>query len=32
MTRIAVYLTGSIAAYKGIEVVRGLQKWDMRFA
>lgn len=26
MTRIAVYLTGSIAAYKGIEVVRGLQK------
>ncbi len=26
MTRIAVYLTGSIAAYKGSEVVRGLQK------
>jgi phosphopantothenoylcysteine decarboxylase/phosphopantothenate--cysteine ligase len=26
MTKIAVYLTGSIAAYKGIEVVRGLQK------
>lgn len=26
MARIAVYLTGSIAAYKGIEVVRGLQK------
>ncbi|MBB1080165.1 bifunctional phosphopantothenoylcysteine decarboxylase/phosphopantothenate--cysteine ligase CoaBC [Limosilactobacillus sp. STM2_1] len=26
MTRIAVYLTGSIAAYKGIEVVRELQK------
>lgn len=26
MAHIAVYLTGSIAAYKGIEVVRGLQK------
>lgn len=26
MAKIAVYLTGSIAAYKGIEVVRGLQK------
>lgn len=26
MANIAVYLTGSIAAYKGIEVVRGLQK------
>ncbi|WP_302117663.1 bifunctional phosphopantothenoylcysteine decarboxylase/phosphopantothenate--cysteine ligase CoaBC [uncultured Limosilactobacillus sp.] len=26
MTRIAVYLTGSIAAYKGVEVIRGLQK------
>ena len=26
MARITVYLSGSIAAYKGIEVVRGLQK------
>ena len=26
MAKIAVYLTGSIAAYKGIEIVRGLQK------
>ncbi|EEW53119.1 phosphopantothenoylcysteine decarboxylase/phosphopantothenate--cysteine ligase [Limosilactobacillus antri DSM 16041] len=26
MARITVYLTGSIAAYKGVEVVRGLQK------
>ena len=26
MANIAVYITGSIAAYKGIEVVRGLQK------
>lgn len=26
MTRITVYLSGSIAAYKGVEVVRGLQK------
>lgn len=26
MAKIAVYLTGSIAAYKGIEVIRGLQK------
>ncbi|HJA75023.1 MAG TPA: bifunctional phosphopantothenoylcysteine decarboxylase/phosphopantothenate--cysteine ligase CoaBC [Candidatus Limosilactobacillus gallistercoris] len=26
MSRITVYLSGSIAAYKGIEVVRGLQK------
>ena len=26
MARITVYLTGSVAAYKGIEVVRGLQK------
>lgn len=26
MAKIAVYLTGSVAAYKGIEVVRGLQK------
>lgn len=26
MAKVTVYLTGSIAAYKGIEVVRGLQK------
>ena len=26
MARITVYLSGSIAAYKGVEVVRGLQK------
>ena len=26
MAKVTVYITGSIAAYKGIEVVRGLQK------
>ena len=26
MAKITVYLSGSIAAYKGVEVVRGLQK------